>query len=73
MRQLVESVGVFALALVVWAVFAWAAASLASTLPGVELAEFVGGAAVVLSLLAAVGIAARIAGKRLAQGQKRRT
>jgi hypothetical protein len=72
MRQLGESVGVFVLALGVWAVFAWAAASLASTLPGEELAAFVGGAAVLLSLLAAVGIAARIARKRLAQGRERR-
>jgi hypothetical protein len=72
MRQLAESVGVFALMLGVWAMFAWAAASLAALLPGEELAGFVGGAAAVLSLLAAVGIAARIAGRRLAQEGERR-
>ncbi len=68
MRQLGESLGVFVLALGVWAVFAWAAASLALTLLRDETAEFVGGAAVLVGLLAALGIAAHIAGKILNKG-----
>lgn len=65
MRQLLESLGVFVLALVVWALFAWAAATLASPLLGEETARFVVGATVLVGLLAALGIAARRAGKIL--------
>jgi hypothetical protein len=65
MRQLAESLGVFVLALGVWALFAWATATLAALLPGEEMIEFVGGMVSLLGLLAALGIAARIAGKRL--------
>lgn len=67
MRQLLESLGVFVLMWVVWAVFAWVTATLASFLPGEETAGFVGGMVSLLGLLTALGIAARIAGKRLAQ------
>jgi hypothetical protein len=65
MRQLSESLGVFVLALVVWAVFAWAAATLASPLLGDDTARFVVGVTVLVGLLAALGIAARMAGKIL--------
>jgi hypothetical protein len=67
MRQLLESLGVFVLMLVAWAIFAWAAVSLASFLPEEETAGFVGGMISLLGLLAALGIAARIAGRRLAR------
>jgi hypothetical protein len=65
MRQLSESLGVFVLALVVWAVFAWAAATLASPLLGDDTARFVVGVTVLVGLLAALGFAARMAGKIL--------
>ena len=66
-RQLLESLGVFVLMWVFWAIFAWAAAGLAFFLLEGEMAEFVGGMFVVLGLLAAMGIAARIAGRILAR------
>lgn len=65
MRQLLESVGAFVLMYVAWVVFAWAVATLASFLPWGETTEFVGGWLVMLGLLAAIGIAARIAARRL--------
>ncbi len=67
MGQLLESLGAFVLMLVFWAIFAWAAATLASFLLEEEIAEFVGSMVVLLGLLAALGIAARIAGKILAR------
>ena len=66
-RKLLESLGVFVLMWVFWAIFAWAAASLASFLLEEEMAKFAGGMVVVLGLLAAMGIAARIAGRILAR------
>jgi hypothetical protein len=65
MRQLLESLGAFVLMYVAWVVFAWAAATLVSFLPWGETTEFIGGGLVLLGLLAAIGIAARIAGRRL--------
>lgn len=67
MRQLLESLGVFVLMLVAWAIFAWAAATLVSSLPWGETVGFIGGMVVLLGLLTALGIAARIAGRILAQ------
>ena len=72
MRPLAESLGVFVLALGVWALFAWATANLATLLPGEEMIEFVGGTVSLLGLLAALGIAARIAGKMLTQSSDSR-
>lgn len=65
MRQLLESVGAFVLMYVAWVVFAWAAATLVSFLPWGETTEYIGGVLVLLGLLAAIGIAARIAARRL--------
>lgn len=67
MRQLLESLGVFVLMLVVVMVFAWAVATLTSFLPWGETNEFIGGMLFMLGLFTALGIAARIAGRILAQ------
>lgn len=57
--------GVFALTLGIWLVYAYVAATLASQLPTEELVVYVGGGVVLLGLFFALGLAARIVGRRL--------
>jgi hypothetical protein len=60
MKRLLESLVVFAFILGVWALYAYVAATLASFLPEEEIVEYISGGAVVLGLLVAIGIAARL-------------
>ena len=65
MKKYLESLIVFVLVLGVWVVFAWVTATLASYLPEERLVEFAGGGVAMLGLIVAIGVAARLAWKRL--------
>lgn len=74
MKKFLESLGVFAfifgvfaLILGIWLVFASGIATLASRLPTEDLVVYVGGGATMLGLFFALGLAARIVGRRLAR------
>jgi hypothetical protein len=67
MKQFLASLVIFALILGIWAVFAFVVATLASFLPGEDLVVSVAGGVSLLGLFVALGIAARLVGRRLAR------
>lgn len=68
MKRFIESLVVFASILGIWVVFAIAATTLvASFFPKEEIVEIAGGGVSLLSLFIAIGLAARIMGRRRAR------
>lgn len=67
MIKILESLIVFGVVLGVWVLFALVVMTLASFIPGEELVTFVGGEVSMLGLLAALGIASRIVGRRVSR------
>ena len=64
---ILEILGIFAIILGLWAVFAYGVASLAVFLHDENLVRFVAGGVTMLGLFVAFGIASRLVGKRRAR------
>jgi hypothetical protein len=67
LTEILEILGIFAIILGVWAVFAYIVASLALFLPGENMIRFVGAGVPTLGLFLAIWVASRLVGKRRAR------
>jgi hypothetical protein len=63
-KQFLESLVIFAIVLGAWVVFAFLVVTLASLFREGEIAAFAAGGTSILGLLVAVGVAARLVGRR---------
>jgi len=64
--RILEIPGIFAIFFAIWLVFTYIVANLVALLPGQKIIETAAGGVITLGLLVAIGVAARVIGKRRA-------